>query len=127
MLRKEVVSALECGIQAPLCAGQKIALYFVFLGYMAKDFSDPLPVHFLAHHIVCILGAGCVLSNHMVRGQALLCTPSKDGGDVRPIAVGETLRRLASKCACAKAQESAKARARACVWKTNVTCAKCRG
>ena len=31
----------------------------------------------------------------------------KDGGDVRPIAVGETLRRLASKCACAKARENA--------------------
>ncbi len=32
---------------------------------------------------------------------------NKDGGDVRPIAVGEAVRRLASKCACAKARESA--------------------
>ena len=32
---------------------------------------------------------------------------NKDGGDVRPIEVGEALRRLASKCACAKARESA--------------------
>ena len=32
---------------------------------------------------------------------------NKDGGDVRPIAVGESLRRLASKSACSKARENA--------------------
>ena len=38
---------------------------------------------------------------------ACLHALKKDGGDVRPIAVGEVLRRLASKCACAKARENA--------------------
>ena len=41
-------------------------------------------------------------------GGALLALPKGDG-DVRPIAVGETLRRLVGKCLCEAVREDAKA------------------
>ena len=40
-------------------------------------------------------------------GAALFALNKKDPGDVRPIAVGETIRRLASKCFCAETKETA--------------------
>ena len=41
-------------------------------------------------------------------GATLTALDKKNGADVRPIAVGETLRRVVSKCLCAKVKSDAR-------------------
>ena len=70
--------------------------------------SDEVTTHLCAVVRLLINGeASLELSPHLA-GATLHALP-KDGGDVRPIAVGETLRRLAAKCLCSALKEPARA------------------
>ncbi|CAJ1362943.1 unnamed protein product, partial [Effrenium voratum] len=70
--------------------------------------SDEVVAHLAGVvHLLASGGAPPEVAAHLAGG-ALLALPKGDG-DVRPIAVGETLRRLVGKCLCEAVREDAKA------------------
>ena len=77
----------------------------------ALDSRLPISMESLLHHVVNILLAGnapTTLSPYLAGGNLTSLLKSKGTGwDVRPIAVGEILRRLVGKCACILTKDKA--------------------
>lgn len=75
---------------------------------LASAHSDEVAIHLTA--VVQLLARGHApleLAAHLA-GATLHALPKNNGDDVRPIAVGETLRRLVAKCLCADARAAAR-------------------